>query len=186
MKVEEPETPKSHKDIAIDQLNEQLERGVRFIERKNGNIKEIEPSMCPLCKKTRFETMGECVGCRPAKFYLETPQHEPELVEGGERRFTIDSIAKTPEFEAIPEGTRQIVKGYFSTEFVWRVPKGINLHDEETYEFGDKWGVLYISNKKTKEQHEVSAYDDGGSDDFKRAHDLEVLEDDITSDDEDD
>ncbi len=127
---EEPETPKSTKDLVIDQLNEEPHSPVVYLE------------SAPI----------------------------PELVEGGERRFTITEI---PAFEPLhKDATHQVVRGYFGVEFVWKVPAGINLRDTDTYEFGDKWGVLYISNKITGEDIEIEEKDE--EDDWKRAHTLEV------------
>jgi len=127
---EADETPKSTKDLVIDQLNEEPHSPVVYLE------------SAPI----------------------------PELVEGGERRFT---ITETPAFEPLHEdATHQVVRGYFGVEFVWKVPAGINLRDTDTYEFGDKWGTLYISNKITGEDIEIDDKDE--EDDWKRAHTLEV------------
>ena len=127
---EEESTPKSTKDLVIDQLNEEPHSPVVYLE------------SAPI----------------------------PELVEGGERRFT---ITETPAFEPLHEdATHQVVRGFFGVEFVWKVPAGINLRDTDTYEFGDKWGCLYISNKITGEEFEIEDRDE--EDDFKRAHTLEV------------
>jgi hypothetical protein len=100
--------------------------------------------------------------------YLESAPI-PELVEGGERRFTITEF---PAFELIPEGHKQIVVGSYSVEFTWEVPAGINLNDTETYEFWDRWGCLRIRNKITDEMTEVEEHDE--TDDFKEAYDLEL------------
>lgn len=101
----------------------------------------------------------------------EQPAEQPATVQNTNGR-DVNLQGKTP-FEPIAEGCCQVVRGYFSTEFTWRVPDGINLRDTETYEFGDKWGVLYISNLKTGEEIQVETYDESESD-FKRAHDLEI------------
>lgn len=115
MKVEEPETPKSTKDLVIDQLNE-------------------EP-------------------------------HQPERRILG--LLVVDRVEPLHE-----DATHQVVRGYFNVEYTWKVPAGINLRDTDTFEFGDKWGTLYISNKITGEEFQIDDHDE--NDDFKRAHDLEV------------
>lgn len=71
---------------------------------------------------------------------------KPELVEGGERRF---------QLERIVEKTRRVVMGQYTTEIYWKIPEGMDLDDEETYQYGDKWGRLYITNKKTGEELEI-------------------------------
>lgn len=101
----------------------------------------------------------------------EKPAEQPATIQNTNLR-EVNLQGKTP-FEPIPEGCCQVVRGYFSTEFTWRVPDGINLRDTETYEFGDKWGVLYISNLKTGEEIQIESYDESEGD-FKRAHDLEI------------
>lgn len=98
----------------------------------------------------------------------ETPKSTKDLV--------IDQLNEEPHapaFEPLHEdATHQVVRGHFNVEFVWKVPAGINLRDTETYEFGDKWGVLYIENMKTGEKWDIEEKDE--EDDFKRAYDLEV------------
>lgn len=49
----------------------------------------------------------------------------------------------------------QKVTGNYTVSFNWIVPAGIDLNDTETYNYWDKWGVLYIKNEKTGEIVEV-------------------------------
>ena len=81
---------------------------------------------------------------------------------------------KINEIEPIPEGGYQCVVGSYSTEFVWRIPEGINLRDTETYEYNDRWGTLHIYNKKTQEEWHIDS--NTKNEDFKYAHDLEVCD----------
>lgn len=53
------------------------------------------------------------------------------------------------------EKTRRVVMGQYTTEIYWKIPEGMDLDDEETYQYGDKWGRLYITNKKTGEELEI-------------------------------
>lgn len=122
--AEEP-TPKSMKDLAIDELNE-------FLETTSTTLRMT---------------------------------YDEQLVRTEEQ--------PAPAFEPLHEdATHQVVRGHFNVEFIWKVPAGINLRDTETYEFGDKWGVLYIENMKTGEKWDIEEKDE--EDDFKRAYDLEV------------
>lgn len=45
--------------------------------------------------------------------------------------------------------TNQKVAGCYSGDAEWFVPDGIDLEDEETYEYWIRWGTLYIKNKIT-------------------------------------
>jgi hypothetical protein len=124
----ETERPKSHKDIAIDELNE-------FLSQTSTTLRMT---------------------------------YDEELVRTEE-----PPAPAAPAFEPLhKDATHQVVRGFFGVEFVWKVPAGINLRDTDTYEFGDKWGTLYISNKITGEEFEIDDKDE--EDDFKRAHTLEV------------
>lgn len=90
---------------------------------------------------------------------------KPELVEGGHRRF---------QMEAIPEKTRRVVRGSYTTEIYWKIPEGMDLDDEETYQYGDKWGTLYITNKKTGEELEIEG--ETIESDQKRCDEMEYQE----------
>ena len=113
----------------------------------------------------------DCLECSGDTEEPETPKSTKDLV--------IDQLNEEPHAPAAPafeplheDATHQVVRGFFGVEFVWKVPAGINLRDTDTYEFGDKWGTLYISNKITGEEFEIDDKDE--EDDFKRAHTLEV------------
>jgi hypothetical protein len=54
--------------------------------------------------------------------------------------------------------SKKIVRGYYSTELIWKVPDGIDLEDEETYEYFDKWGTLLIRNKKTGQEWKIELH----------------------------
>jgi len=71
--------------------------------------------------------------------------------------------------------SRQIVRASYTTYITWKIPAGIDLEDKETYGFADKWGTLYIWNKKTGEEFKIK---DGETwdHDQKRSDHLEVLE----------
>ena len=73
-----------------------------------------------------------------------------------------------------------IVRGEYTNEIEWKVPEGIDLTDKETYEYGDKWGILYITNKKTGQEWEIEAWREFEHD-HKRAENLQITE---TEDDE--
>ena len=60
------------------------------------------------------------------------------------------------------------MRGTFSTDIKWKVPEGIDLNDKETYEFGDKYGTLWINNLKTGATYEVEAYEETQHD-YKRS-----------------
>ena len=51
---------------------------------------------------------------------------------------------------------RMIVRGIYTKEIVWVIPKGMDLEDEKTYSFADKWGTLYITNLITGEETELN------------------------------
>lgn len=113
----------------------------------------------------------DCLECDGDAEEPETPKSTKDLV--------IDQLNEEPHTPAAPafeplheDATHQVVRGFFGVEFVWKVPAGINLRDTDTYEFGDKWGCLYISNKITGEEFQIEDRDE--EDDFKRAHTLEV------------
>jgi hypothetical protein len=69
---------------------------------------------------------------------------------------------------------KQVVRATYTVECVWKVPTGIDLNDTETYDFGDKWGVLYIQNKNTGETIKIIK-SFKLEQDFKHSNDLEVL-----------
>ena len=71
--------------------------------------------------------------------------------------------------------SKQVVRGEYTNEIVWKVPAGIDLADTETYSFGDKWGILYITNKKTGQEWEIEASNEIESD-HKRAENLRISE----------
>jgi hypothetical protein len=78
------------------------------------------------------------------------------------------------EIQPIPEGGCQKVRGQYHQEYTWIIPNGIDLHDEETYNFSDRCAVLTIINKKTGEEwelHEPTYCDD----DHKYTKELEVV-----------
>jgi len=106
-------------------------------------------------------------------------ESEEEPTPKSTKDLVIDQLNEEPHapaFEPIPEGHTQIVVGSYCVEFTWKVPAGINLNDEETYEFWDRWGCLRIRNKITDERWDIEEKDE--TDDFKEAHDLELhLED---------
>ncbi len=58
---------------------------------------------------------------------------------------------------------KQIVFGAYTNEYRWKVPKGIDLLDEETYEYYNRYDTLYIRNKKTGEEVQIEGqeYADG-------------------------
>jgi hypothetical protein len=51
---------------------------------------------------------------------------------------------------------RMIVRGIYTKEIIWVIPKGMDLEDEKTYSVADKWGVLYITNLITGEETELN------------------------------
>lgn len=71
--------------------------------------------------------------------------------------------------------SKQVVRGEYTNEIVWKVPAGIDLADTETYEYGDRWGVLYITNKKTGQEWEIEASRESEHD-HKRAEHLHISE----------
>lgn len=114
-----------------------------------------------------------CDTCADAE---DAVQRHTEPTPKSTKDLVIDQLNEeplAPAFEPLHEdATHQVVRGYFTTEYTWKVPAGINLRDTHTYEFGDKWGTLYISNTLTGEDFEIEDHEE--SDDFKRAYDLEV------------
>jgi hypothetical protein len=68
----------------------------------------------------------------------------------------------------------QKVTGNYTVSFNWIVPAGIDLNDTETYNYSDKWGVLYIYNKKTDETIEVEK--DSEETCYKYARDIDFHE----------
>jgi hypothetical protein len=70
---------------------------------------------------------------------------------------------------------KQIVRGTYSNDIVWKVPTGIDLTDKDTYTFADKWGILYIKNNKTGEEWEIEEYEQTEHD-HKRAENLHISE----------
>jgi len=80
---------------------------------------------------------------------------------------------------------QQQVRGGFTTEFYWKIPKGIDLNDEETYEYYQQGNILYLSNKKTGEEWEIEAYYEQEHD-FRTCDYLEVEEADSDFDDSSD
>ena len=51
--------------------------------------------------------------------------------------------------------TYPVVRGTYTTEIYWNIPSGMDLDDFDTFEYGDKWGILYITNKKTGEEWKI-------------------------------
>jgi hypothetical protein len=79
----------------------------------------------------------------------------------------------------------KIVRGSYVQDIEWKVPAGIDLTDTETYSFGDKWGILYITNKKTGQEWEIDAYHESEPD-KKRADELHLTDGEEDTDDEED
>lgn len=80
--------------------------------------------------------------------------------------------------------SRQVVRGEYTNYIEWKVPAGIDLEDESTYQYGDRWGILYITNKKTGQEWKIEAYRESKSDE-KRAEHLHISDgEDDDSDDE--
>lgn len=148
----------------------------------------------------------------------------PEIVEQGERRFTIHPADNTPHTncekcdcciacgccecedtecdaeeahsdilkllgyaapdpdavsaEIVPDSPKKatrpllVVRGVNTRELYWKIPAEIDLEDQETYEYGDKWGTLYITNKKTGQEWELEGK--GGEEDFKRCDETHI------------
>jgi len=77
---------------------------------------------------------------------------------------------------------QQRLRGSYTQEYHWKVPKGIDLNDEETYEYFNRWDVLFIKNKKTGVEIQIESFISGG--DGKRAEQFDV-EDGYDSDSDD-
>jgi hypothetical protein len=58
---------------------------------------------------------------------------------------------------------KQVLFGAYTNEYRWKVPKGIDLLDEETYNYYNRYDMLFILNKKTGEKVEIEGqeYADG-------------------------
>jgi hypothetical protein len=76
---------------------------------------------------------------------------------------------------------KQVIRGEYTDYVEWKVPAGIDLEDTETYEYEDRWGVLYITNKKTGQKWEIEAHRESEHD-HKRAENVYLTD---GSDDED-
>ena len=46
---------------------------------------------------------------------------------------------------------KQTITVMYTTYITYDVPKGIDLNDEDTYSYRDRWGTIYIDNLKTGE-----------------------------------
>ena len=71
--------------------------------------------------------------------------------------------------------SKQVLRGEYTDYVEWKVPAGIDLEDTETYEYGDKWGILYITNKKTGQEWEIQASRESEHD-HKRAENVHLTD----------
>jgi hypothetical protein len=72
-----------------------------------------------------------------------------------------------------PPKIQRHVHGCYHSVVHWVIPDEIELDNKETYDFGDKWGILYIVNKKTGEIIELAnCYEEES--DFKRCQELQI------------
>nr|WPF46626.1 MAG: hypothetical protein [Lake Baikal virophage 7] len=94
----------------------------------------------------------------------------PEL--HSERRFDVVSAEIVPDSPKKATRPLLVVRGVNTRELFWAIPAEIDLDDQETYEYGDKWGTLYITNKKTGQEWELEAK--GGEEDFKRCDETHI------------
>jgi len=94
----------------------------------------------------------------------------PELLTS--RRFDIVCAEIVPDSPKKVTRPRFAVRGVNTREIYWKIPAEIDLEDTETYEMGDKWGTLYITNKKTGQEWEIEGFD--GDNDFKRCDETHI------------
>jgi hypothetical protein len=80
-------------------------------------------------------------------------------------------MQNTPAITTISDGHHQVVIGVYTTELCWNIHSGINLYDTDTYEYCDKYGTLYITNKKTGQEYEIF-YHYERNDDLKHSNRL--------------
>jgi hypothetical protein len=74
-----------------------------------------------------------------------------------------------------PPNKRNEVHGCYHHQVQWVIPDEIDLDDKETYEYCDRWGILYIRNKKTGKTIELANCFEMESD-FKRCDELQLVE----------
>ena len=194
-------TNKTTKDAEIDRLNEDRHPEVEFhfdfdtipeIVEQGERRFTIHPA-----DNTPHTNCGKCdcciaCGCCECDETESEAEERGAFEEGGqalldclltERRLLGLVKATKPDPDAVsaeivPDSPKKatrpllVVRGVNTRELYWKIPAEIDLDDQETYEYGDKWGTLYITNKKTGQEWELEAK--GGDEDFKRCDETHI------------
>jgi hypothetical protein len=74
---------------------------------------------------------------------------------------------------------KQVIYLSYSVHIKFDLPKGIDLNDEETWTYIDKWGTLIITNLKTGEKIELEGEIE--EPDYKFSNDVDIYETDSDS-----
>lgn len=161
-------TNKTTKDAEIDRLNEEAHPA--------DNTPHTNCGECDCCIACGCCECDEITDCDAEGAYADVltllgyAAPLPELQS--ERRFDVVSAEIVPDSPKKATRPLLVVRGVNTREIFWKIPAEIDLDDQETYEYGDKWGTLYITNKKTGQEWELEAK--GGEEDFKRCDETHI------------
>lgn len=147
-------TNKTTKDAEIDRLNEEAHPA--------DNTPHTNCGKCDCC------IACGCCECEDTECDAEKAHSDILKLLGYATKPDPDAVSAEIVPDSPKKATRPllVVRGVNIRELYWRIPAEIDLDDQETYEYGDKWGTLYITNKKTGQEWELEAK--GGEEDFKR------------------